>query len=84
MHTPVKVNSDSYFGADRCTNFRNTGNSSVDFPVGVNELKFIGGIHLDGGKPTLDHVFSRLAHVARMIAADPGINPDRVPACTAQ
>ena len=74
LNSDAEIPSTSF--AYRCDAF----NSSINLRIGIKELQFARGIHLDCGKAFLLLLFCSLSYFRRSITANPGINPDTVPA----
>lgn len=52
----------------------------VNLGIGVDELQLFGGVHLDGSETGVLLFQSSLAHIGGTVAADPGVDPDGIPA----
>src|SRR6056300_1320159 len=55
-----------------------TSNRVVDLAVAVDDLRFLGQVHLGGFKAIFDGALSAANNVGGSVAAHPGINADTI------
>ena len=80
----MEIDADTDMRPHRLAHRRDIGQRTVELLVRIDELQFLGAIHLHRGEAARDAVLRRLRDLARPVAADPGIDADAVAALAAE
>lgn len=84
MNAAVEVDADSEVWAHSLADGCDVGEHGIDLVERVDELQFLGGVHLHRGEPPGRPLLGLGRRLAGAVAADPGVDTDSIADLSAQ